>query len=98
MPSAPDRRDVEQRQPDELALAGRPAVALGRQQADAGGEPGRDVPARHDVVDGLRRPVRPGHRREAHGAVDRVVDRRRAVVAADDVQHDEVRPAGRSRS
>src|SRR5581483_3732727 len=86
---------VRQRQAHELAGPGQAAVPLGGQHAGGGQGAGDGVPGGEEVVERHAQVHRAGGPGEAGGRVDRVVDGARAVVVADDVDHDEVGPPGR---
>ena len=83
-------RDVGEREPDQLALAGARAVALGGEDPGRG-EPAHDrVPRRQHRVERAGEVARAGRPREAGRRVDGVVDLRGAVRVAGQRAHDQV--------
>ena len=82
--------DVGEREPDQLALAGAGALALGGEDPGGGEAAHRHVPRRQHRVERAGEVARAGRPREAGGRVDGVVDLRRAVRVAGQRAHDQV--------
>ena len=91
-PEVADHRegDVGEREPDQLALAGPRALALGGQDPRRGEAAHDRVPRRQHGVERAGEVARAGRPREAGGRVDGVVDLRRAVRVARQRAHDQV--------